>query len=136
MTYKIEAIEGVGPFFAERLHTVGVHNTDDLLTRCGTDLRRREVTSALGISPMMLTMWTRQADLMRVRGVGAEYGQLLAHASVESAAHLATQDPDALTRRMARVNAERRLVRVLPSSRSVARWVRDAAAMAPSHQMA
>ncbi|HMS01620.1 MAG TPA: DUF4332 domain-containing protein [Gemmatimonadaceae bacterium] len=136
MTYKIEAIEGVGPFFAERLHTVGVHSTDDLLTRCGTDLRRREVAAALGISPMMLTLWTRQADLMRIRGVGAEYGQLLAHAGVESVAHLATYEPDVLARGLARANAERKLVRVLPSSRMVARWVREAAELAPQRPLA
>lgn len=113
-----------------------MHSTDDLLSRCGTELRRREVAAALGISPMMLTMWTHQADLMRSRGVGAEYGQLLAHAGVESVAQLATLDPTELARRLARTNAERRLVRVLPSSRLVARWVRDAAAVAPTRPVA
>lgn len=136
MTYKIEEIEGVGPFFAERLHTVGVHSTDDLLARCGTDLRRREVAAALGIAPTLLTTWTQQADLMRVRGVGAEYGQLLVHAGVDSVPHLATRDPVELAARLKRANTERRLVRLVPTARTVARWVRDAQRLAPARPVA
>lgn len=136
MTYKIEDIEGVGPFFAERLRTVGVHSTDDLLSRCGTDLRRREVAAALGIAPTLLATWTQQADLMRVRGVGAEYGQLLVHAGVDSVPHLATCDPVALAGRLKRANTERRLVRLVPTARTVARWVRDAQRLAPARPVA
>ncbi len=43
MDYKIEVIEGIGQFYAEKLIAVGIKTTDDLPDRCATPKDRKEV---------------------------------------------------------------------------------------------
>ena len=82
MTYKIEQIEGIGPSYGERLGAAGVHTSDDLLTQCATPAGRQKLAEVTGLSADQILTWANQADLMRVSGVGSEYGQLLEASSV------------------------------------------------------
>jgi hypothetical protein len=66
---------------------------------------------------------------MRVRGVGEEYSDLLEKAGVDTVVELAQRNPDNLHKKMMEVNAEKRLVRRLPTRSMVARWVEQAGAL-------
>lgn len=129
MTYKLEQIEGIGPFFAERLVHAGVNNSDELLTRCSTDDGKRRLADSCAISVGQLTTWMHQADLMRVSGIGSEFGQLLEVSGVESVKQLSERDPESIAHLMHRVNNERKLTRAVPSTKTVAKWVSRAKEM-------
>lgn len=136
MTYKIEQIEGIGTKFGQQLMTSGVHTTSDLLEKCGTADKVRQLELATGISSKQLNSWMRQADLMRVSGIGPEFGQLLEEAGIESVMQLASRDPENVTQLVARVNAEKKLTRALPPVSIVSRWVDQAKEMTANSALA
>lgn len=132
MTYKLEQIEGIGPHFAERLLAAGVHNTDELLERCATDEGMRKLASNAAVSVMQLTAWNHQADLMRVSGIGSEFGQLLEVSGVESVKQLAQREPENVVNLLHRVNSDRKLTRAVPSIKTVSKWITRAKELVPS----
>lgn len=129
MTYKIEQIEGIGPHYAERLGSAGVHTAEDLLARCATPEGRRQLETATGLTSDQILTWANQADLMRVSGIGSEYGQLLEVAGVDTVKELATRKAENLTATLARVNEAKRLTRVVPSAKTVSKWIDQAREM-------
>lgn len=129
MTYKIEQIEGIGPHYGERLSAVGIHTSDDLLRECGTDAQRRTIEARSGISLTLLSTWVHQADLMRVKGIGSEFGQLLEASGIEDVETLSIRKPENVVNLLDRVNREKRLTRAVPSLKTVRKWVQAAQQM-------
>jgi predicted flap endonuclease-1-like 5' DNA nuclease len=82
-----------------------------------------------GIGHEYILDWVNRADLMRVRGVGEEYSDLLEKAGVDTVVELAQRNPDNLHERLLEVNEEKRLVRRPPSRGTVSDWVEQAQAM-------
>lgn len=131
MAYKIEQIEGIGPQFAERLASAGVHTTEDLLSHCATPLGRHQLEMITGLSRSQLQTWSHQADLMRVSGIGSEFGQLLESAGIETVEQLAKRDPENVVAVMSRINEDRHLTRAVPAVRTVSKWIDRARTMQP-----
>ena len=130
MSYKIEQIEGIGPHFGARLVAAGVHTSDDLLNRTATAEGRQQLAIATGLSTMQLTTWRHQADLMRVSGIGSEYGQLLEAAGIETVRELAQRKPENIVNLLDRVNEQKQLTRQVPPLKTVSKWVERARRMA------
>ena len=63
---------------------------------------------------------------MRIRGVGAEYSDLLEAAGVDSPVELAQRSPARLARCSRKTNAQHPLVRRVPSEQVLAGWISDA----------
>ena len=122
-SYKLETIEGVGPENAQRLLAAGVKTTGQLLDACATPKGRAAMAVATGFSEDQLLKWTNLADLLRVKGVGEEYSELLEAAGVETVRELKARRPDSLAARMLEVNAKKNLVRQAPAESMVARWI-------------
>ena len=74
---KIEEIEGIGPANGEKLRGAGIKDTDGLLEHCCTKNGRKQIAEKTGISEKKILSWANMADLFRVKGVGAEYAELL-----------------------------------------------------------
>lgn len=123
---KLTTIEGIGPAGATKLAKAKVGSTTTLLARGGTAKGRKELAAASGVSEKVLLEWVNRADLMRVRGVGEEYSDLLEAAGVDSVPELATRKPANLLEAMATVNAKKKLVRQLPTLNKVTAWVAHA----------
>lgn len=123
---KLTIIEGVGPAVAAQLTTAGVRSVEALLKAGGTAAGRKELAGKSGLDEGRLLKLVNHADLMRIRGVGGEYAELLEAAGVDSVPELATRSVDNLVRRMAEVNAARKLVRAVPSAKLVSKWVEQA----------
>lgn len=132
MNYKIEQIEGIGPHYAERLATAGVHTSADLLAKGATPEGRKQLEVVTGLSSAQILTWTNQADLMRVSGIGSEFGQLLESSGVDTVKELGQRNPENLVAVMTRVNEEKKLTRVVPSIKIVAKWVDDAKELEPA----
>ena len=126
---KLETIEGIGPIYAEKLRSAGIRSIDGLLKTGDTPGGRRELEKVTGIGHEYILDWVNRADLMRVRGVGEEYSDLLEKAGVDTVLELGHRNPDNLHEKLLAVNEEKRLVPRPPSRDMVARWVKEASAL-------
>ena len=126
MMAKLETIEGIGPVYAERLRAAGIGTVEALLRAGATPDGRQELAERTGMDDPFILDWVNRADLMRVRGVGEEYSDLLEKAGVDSVVELAQRNPDNLYQKLLEVNVEKRLVRRPPTRGMVTRWVEQA----------
>ena len=129
MGYKIVEIEGIGPAMAEMLAKAGIETTDGLLEGCGDPKGRKAVAETSGLSEKQLLKWANMADLMRVKGVGSEYSELLEAAGVDTVKELKTRNAGNLAVKMVEVNALKKLTRTVPSESVVQGWVDQAAGL-------
>lgn len=126
---KIIEIEGIGEAMAEKLTAAGITTTEGLLDACATAASRKELAAKTGLDASQLLGWANRADLFRVKGIGTQYSDLLEAAGVDTVPELAQRNADNLHAKMAEVNAEKKLVRQLPTLRSVQEWVAQAKEM-------
>ena len=126
MSYPIIDIEGIGALFADKLKSAGITTTDALLEKAKSPKGRKELAAATGIDESRILKWANMADLMRIKGVGEEYSELLEAAGVDTVKELKTRVPANLTKALADVNAQKKLVRALPTASMVEKWVAQA----------
>ncbi len=121
---KIEEVEGIGPAYAAKLTTAGVDTTDELLERGATPAGRKSLEGATGITHALILEWVNHVDLMRIKGVGSEYSDLLEAAGVDSPAELAQRNAANLARTFQEVDAARpNIVRRVPSEKEIQGWI-------------
>lgn len=124
---KIDEIEGIGASYAAKLASAGVSTTDALLERGAKSSGRSSLEAATGISGTLILEWVNHADLMRIKGVGSEYSDLLEAAGVDSPAELAQRNAANLAATFAEIVAARpSLVRRIPSEGEIAGWIASA----------
>ena len=131
MSYPIIDIEGIGPKFTKMLKKVGVTQTKHLLTRGGSKKGRKDLAKESGLKETQILKWANMADLMRIRGVGEEYSELLEAAGVDTVKELRNRKPENLQEAMATKNAKKKLVRQLPGPKQVKSWVAHAKRLKP-----
>jgi predicted flap endonuclease-1-like 5' DNA nuclease len=120
-------IAGIGPTYSATLRErASIHTTDDLLEQGGTPSKRAALAAQTGISEKLLTRWVRRADLMRIDGVGEEYGELLECAGLESVAQLARGKPGQVYDKLRMANATRQVVERLPAAKEIQDWIEQA----------
>lgn len=122
-SYPTDYIEGIGPMFKYRLSNCGVETINDLLARGTTQKDRDVLAKQSGISSNLLMKWINSADLLRIKGIGSEYANLLAAAGVDSVIELAQQSPNLLLVELLALNEEKKLVRRPPAGSQVEDWV-------------
>jgi len=126
---RIIDIEGVGEKYAEKLKAVGATTVENLLKMGASAKGRKELVEKTGIGEHLILKWVNYADLYRVKGVSTQYSQLLESAGVDSCTELAHRVPEHLVKKMAEVNAEKKLVRRIPVLSQVEKWVEQAKAL-------
>ncbi len=117
---------------ARTLRKTGVRTTEKLLKRAGTRSGRRELSSATGLPERTILTWVNRADLMRIKGIGEEYSDLLEAAGVETCKELRNRNAQSLLGKMTQINSRKRLVRRLPTEIMVKRWVAHAKELPPA----
>ena len=127
---KLEIIEGIGPVYAEKLRAAGIGSVSALLRAGATPEGRRDLEEKTGIGHEYILDWANRADLMRIRGIGEEYSDLLEWAGVDTVPELAQRNSDNLIKKILEVNEEKRLVRRPPTRDMVARWIEQAKTLA------
>lgn len=129
MSYPILKIEGVGAQLAAKLKAAGVNTTATLLDKAKDPKGRKALAAASGIDEAKILKFANIADLMRIKGVGEEYSELMEAAGVDTVKELKTRNVANLTKAMLDVNAAKKLVRLPPSEKTVAKWVAQAKTM-------
>ena len=123
---RLEAIEGIGHAYAEELRKNGVGSIQSLLRQGRTKDGRREMAKVTGLSEKRILDWVNRADLIRVKGVGGQYSDLLEQSGVDTAVELAKRNPKKLYLTLAETNERCHLVHKLPTETQVQGWVKSA----------
>lgn len=119
-------IEGIGETYAKKLKDAGVATQEALLEKAGSAKGREELAAASGISEKLILEWVNHVDLMRIKGVGSEYSDLLEEAGVDSCTELAHRRADNLHAKLVEINEQKKLVRALPTQEQVEDWIEQA----------
>ncbi|MCI0426125.1 MAG: DUF4332 domain-containing protein, partial [Actinobacteria bacterium] len=112
---SIDQVAGVDHKKATKLRKAGIRTSKALIETASTRRGRSELARATGITPKDLQMWVHHADLLRVRGVGAEYAELLVAAGVDTIRDLRRRNPTALVAKIIGLNGANRVVNRLPT---------------------
>jgi predicted flap endonuclease-1-like 5' DNA nuclease len=128
---SLARIEGIGPVYADRLVAAGVTSTMRLLEKGADSKGRKWLSKNTGISERLILEWVNLADLMRIRGVGQEYSDLLEGAGVDTVRELRNRNPTNLHQALIETNAKKNLVRRVPSLGEVEKWVTQAKNLSP-----
>ena len=131
MAYPITDIQGIGTDVAAILKSDGIRTTVSLLQLAKTPKQRLKIAVKTGAPEKNVLDWVTAADRMRVKGIGWEYSELLRVAGVRTVSELRFRNPEKLALAMSDANVKRKLVRVLPSVKTVTRWIEDAKKLAP-----
>lgn len=126
MSYSIAEIDPLQPGIAIRLRSFGIRTTDKLLEAAKDPKGRKTLAERTGLSPQCLLRAANFADKMRIKGIGEDYAELLEAAGVDTVRELKYRNPANLAKRMAEVNKQLKLVRVLPSEKVILRWIETA----------
>ena len=128
---SIDAIEGMSHAEATKLRKVRVRTTDALLKTASTRSGRKELSTKTGIPDKRILQWVNRADLMRVKGIGSEYADLLEVAGVDTIRELRRRNPANLLETLVVLNTRKRLVRRLPTEGMVSGWIDEAKVVDP-----
>ena len=131
MSYKIVEIEGIGPAYADKLSAAAIKTTNDLLKLCCNAKGRKTTSEKTGVSEHQLLKWANMADLMRIKGIGSEFSELLEAAGVDTVKELRNRNAENLAAKMKEVNDVKKLTRTVPSEKTVTTWVSQAKSLDP-----
>jgi predicted flap endonuclease-1-like 5' DNA nuclease len=116
-------IEGIGKAYAEKLEKIGIKTPQQLLERGSTPKGRAEIIEQSGIRNDLVLTWINHADLFRVKGIGAQFAELLEAAGVDTVPALARRNAANLYKKLVEVNKQKHLVRHVPAQVKVEDWV-------------
>lgn len=112
---SIKEIEGIGSVFAEKLASVGVRTTEQLLEVASTPSERMKLADQARLGDDQLLHWIHQADLFRINGVGEEFAELLVSSGVTTVPKLAYRNAENLHIDLIAYNHEHHVTKIVPS---------------------
>jgi predicted flap endonuclease-1-like 5' DNA nuclease len=119
-------IEGIGPVYAAKLKDAGIITVEKLLEAGAAPKGRKDLAEKTGISGDLILEWVNHADLYRIKGVGQEYADLLEASGVDTVVELSHRKAENLHTAMAEMNAQKKLVRQMPTLAMVTAWIEEA----------
>ena len=128
---KLTEIEGVGPVYASKLQKAGITTIEALLEAGATPQGRKELEDKTEIGHKLIIEWVNLADLMRIKGVGEEYADLLEEAGVDTVKELRNRNPENLYKALLATNEAKNLVRQVPGLEQVKGWIEQAKILPP-----
>ncbi|UGY13052.1 DUF4332 domain-containing protein [Bradyrhizobium septentrionale] len=131
MTYPLSEIDGLSAYCANKLKSQGIRTTEALLEAARTVKGRKELSAKTGISEQQLLEWANISDYMRIPGMGKAKVGLVRAAGVTTVRELAHRNPSRLAQSMKDANVRRKLVRVMPSEKSVELLIEQARKLPP-----
>jgi len=126
LTYPLSAIDGLSAYAASKLKSLGIRTAEALLEAARTVKGRKELAAKTGISEQQLLEWANFSDHMRIPGMGKAKIGLIRAAGVTTVRELGLRNPSRLAQSMKDANIKRKLVRVLPSEKSVEQLIERA----------
>ena len=94
-----------------------------MLKACAKPKDRETLATSTGLSGKLILKWANRADLMRVKGVGEEYADLLEAAGVDTVPELAQRKAENLHAVLMKTQGRKQLVRQPPALKTVESWI-------------
>ena len=129
---RIDQVAGISHKDATKLRKAGVRTSKGLIDAAGDRKGRNELAASTGLAPRDIQQWVNHSDLLRVKGVGAEYAELLVAAGVDTLRDLRRRNPTALLAKIIGLNGNVRVVRRLPTESMVEVWIEAAKELDPN----
>ena len=123
---KLALLKCMNKDLLDALANAGIGTTEQLLDRGATKLARKELAAYTGQSEREIFAWVNRVDLLRIKGIGLEYTDLLGAAGIYSVKQLGSLLPSSLFSKLLAVNRETYVVRRMPSEALVVKWVAHA----------
>jgi predicted flap endonuclease-1-like 5' DNA nuclease len=131
MPYKVIEIEGIGSNYAEKLQALDIHTTDDLLEKGGHKKGRESIAAQTGIPESLVLTWVNHADLFRIKGIAAQFAELLEAAGVDTVREFAMRKPQNLHQKLVETNEKFGLSGRVPSEESLQEMIEQAKNLEP-----
>ncbi len=125
MAYKLTDLSIVTAPVAQALKKVGISDTDELLMAVTAPAGLEKLAGATGLDARLVGEIAERADIMRVRGIGPAYVELLEHAGIRSLVDVANSTPAGLEEQITKAAKTYGISRV-PRSDEVATWIANA----------
>ena len=129
---RVDQVAGIDQKNATKLRKVGVRTAKGLSKTASTRTGRSELSRLTGFDSRRLQLWVNHSDLLAVRGVGAEYAELLVSAGVDTVRDLRRRNPTALLAKIIALNGQRNVVQRLPTESMVEGWIEAAGTVEPT----
>jgi len=130
---KLIDVEGIGPVYADKLKSAGAETTKDLLKLAKTPADRKKLAETSGISETLILKWANHADLMRIKGIGGEFAELLEKIGVDTVKELRKRNAQNLHEAVQKFDlTTSTIVRRKPSKASIQAWVKQAKRLKPT----
>ncbi len=129
---RIDQVAGIGHREATKLRKAGVRTSNGLIEAASGRKERGWLSGVTGIDQRDLQQWVNHSDLLRVKGVGAEYAELLVAAGVDTLRDLRRRNATALLAKIIGLNGVSKVVQRLPTESMVESWIDAARDLDPS----
>lgn len=124
--HRIAEIEGLPDAAKTKLAAAGLNTVEELLARAGDSSKRASLAKEIGSPVSDVTEWVNRADLMRIKGVGREFSDLLENAGVDSCKELQHRIPENLHAKLKASNEAGHFTKQTPSLNQVTDWIAQA----------
>lgn len=128
---KIEEIEGIGPAYAAKLTAAGLTTVESLLEQGGTAKGRAAIAEKTEISDKLILRWVNHADLIRIKGIGPQYAELLEAAGVDTVKELRHRNAANLAAKLIEINEAKNIAGTTPNEKQVEGWIEEAKTLEP-----
>lgn len=132
MAYKVAEIEGIGDAYAQKLESVGVKTTENLLERAASKKGREALAEETGISEKLILKWANHADLFRIKGVAGQFAELLEAAGVDTVKEFRHRVAANLHPKLIEINAQKNLCNRVPAVSELERMIAQAKELEPT----
>lgn len=130
MSLPITSIRGLEHEVRAKLEAAGILTTQQLLEQGRTEKQRRELATRLGTTLHVMKEAVNRADLLRVRGIGSAFSNLLEEAGVNSCKELQHRTPEHLFHALKAHQSSTKIAHHAPTLAEVTEWVAAAKPLA------
>jgi DNA polymerase/3'-5' exonuclease PolX len=131
-THKVSEIKDLSAEMVSKLGEAGITTVEQLLTEGDTPQEKAALSKKLGVTTQQLTEWINRADLMRLKGVGTEFANLLESCGVDSCKELQHRKAENLFNNLKKTNDEKKIAHHAPTQAQVEAWITEAASFGAS----
>jgi len=130
MSDLISKIRGMDAGLQEKLEAEGIRTTEQLLAHTQTSKQRAELAHKAGSTPVVLKELANRADLMRLKGVGEDFSNLLEEAGVNSCKEMQHRIPEKLQEALSELHKSKHIGHHAPTLAQVTEWISEAKTLA------
>ena len=123
MSDPITKLKGLNSEVQVKLEAEGIRNTAQLLEHAHTAKQRADLAHKVGTTPTLIKELANRADLMRLKGVGGDFSNLLEEAGVNSCKELQHRTAENLHKTLQDIHASKKIGHHAPTMDQLKEWI-------------